>query len=189
MSCYSSNVSEPLGRNNIPKNNVAEIKAAVRAIKIAKKHGTNVTQIECFVNFIQLSFYNTGYRRLVVHTDSQFMMDCLMDPVWLLTWLGNGWKKADGTPVVLKVQLRELLMAMEKMEIKLVNFLFSKIFENTLILSLFCRFTLRVTKIQETFKPMPLLTKVPNYTKKDCVGMITKILLHEKSNSVQSCGP
>lgn len=55
-----------------------------------------------------------------------------MDPVWLLTWLGNGWKKADGTPVVLQVQLRELLMAMEKMEIKLVNFLFSRIVENTL---------------------------------------------------------
>jgi len=140
MSCftYSSNVSEPLGRNNIPKNNVAEIKAAVRAIKIAKKHGKSAMRNYNFlVNFIELSFYNTGYRRLVVHTDSQFMMDCLMDPVWLLTWLGNGWKKADGTPVVLKVQLRELLMAMEKMEIKLVNFLFSTIFEKFTLIFIF----------------------------------------------------
>ena len=51
-------------------------------------------------------------KRLLVHTDSMFVIDCF-EKKWIHNWLSNGWIKADGiNPVENRHEFRELLKAM-----------------------------------------------------------------------------
>lgn len=73
------NVSKPVsGRAT---NNVAEIEAATHAVEQAKA---------------------SGYKKLAVHTDSQFMVDSMNN--WAENWRKNDWVKSDGTAVKNKEQ-------------------------------------------------------------------------------------
>lgn len=76
-------------------NNTAEIKAATCAIELAKK---------------------AGVRKLILHTDSQFLISCIT--VWIHKWKQNGWKLADGGHVKNKEDLIELDQALQGMSVK-----------------------------------------------------------------------
>ncbi|XP_023706938.1 uncharacterized protein LOC111864133 isoform X3 [Cryptotermes secundus] len=76
-------------------NNTAEIKAATCAIELAKK---------------------AGVRKLLLHTDSQFLISCIT--VWIHKWKQNGWKLSDGGQVKNKEDLIELDQALEGISVK-----------------------------------------------------------------------
>ena len=40
---------------------------------------------------------------------------------WIYTWLSNGWIKSDGQPLMHKTQYRDLLYAMEHMDVNWVQ--------------------------------------------------------------------
>ncbi|EFX83307.1 hypothetical protein DAPPUDRAFT_223388 [Daphnia pulex] len=84
------NVSEPLRRHEFihtnPTNQVAEIKAAIRACELLR---------------------NYGVERVVIFTDSQYLIDSITD--WIFTWQSNGWRTYQGQPVVHKALYEELL--------------------------------------------------------------------------------
>lgn len=67
-------------------NNVAEIQAATKALRVAR---------------------NKGIRRLVMMTDSQFLMNCIGK--WASVWRKNGWRTNDGKPVINKPEIEEYL--------------------------------------------------------------------------------
>ena len=86
------NISEPAqGRQT---NNSAEIQAATAAAKKATENGVT---------------------RLSVFTDSKFLIDSCTK--WMPTWEENGWKTADGKPVVNKTKFKELLKALAPLEV------------------------------------------------------------------------
>ena len=66
-------------------NNVAEIQAALKAISQAEEE---------------------GLRKLVIHTDSMFLVNCATK--WISIWKSNGWKKKSGQPVQNKEDLEIL---------------------------------------------------------------------------------
>ncbi|KAM7537617.1 hypothetical protein Aperf_G00000077815 [Anoplocephala perfoliata] len=77
------NVSERLvGRQT---NNRAEIEACIRALEQANK---------------------AGIKGVKIVTDSQFTINCIT--LWYFKWLENGWKLADGRPVLLKHDIQRL---------------------------------------------------------------------------------
>ena len=57
--------------------------------------------------------------RLAIHTDSDYLINSLTN--WIYTWLANGWQKSDGSPLKHKKQYRDLLLAMENMDIEWVS--------------------------------------------------------------------
>ena len=56
---------------------------------------------------------------MAIHTDSQYMINSITN--WIFTWLKNGWVKSDGSPLKNKLQYREMLAAMEDMNLKWVS--------------------------------------------------------------------
>ena len=66
-------------------NNVAEIQAALKAISQAEEE---------------------GLRKLVIHTDSMFLVNCATK--WINIWKRNGWRKKSGQPVQNKEDLEIL---------------------------------------------------------------------------------
>lgn len=91
------NVSEPLRRQDFnyagPTNQVAEIKAAIKACEILR---------------------NYGVKRTAIFTDSQYLIDSITK--WIYTWLNNGWQTYQGQPVVHKALYEELLYWIEDFE-------------------------------------------------------------------------
>ena len=73
---HALNVSAPISKGARPTNNVAEIEAAIAAIRAAK---------------------SAGIGQLVVNTDSQFMINCMSS--WIHGWKRKGWVTAEGKPV------------------------------------------------------------------------------------------
>ena len=73
---HPNNHSAPVPKWKRQTNNVAEILAAVEAVKIAKYE---------------------GIRKLCVKTDSRFMINCVTD--WMPNWKLRNWTKSDGKPV------------------------------------------------------------------------------------------
>ncbi|KAK4309389.1 hypothetical protein Pmani_018966 [Petrolisthes manimaculis] len=90
------NVSEPVkGRAT---NNTAEIQAATYALELAKA---------------------SGFSKVAVHTDSQFMINCMTS--WLKNWKKKNWVKSDGEPVKNKEDLMTLDKASDGMAVKWVH--------------------------------------------------------------------
>ncbi|KAL1459669.1 hypothetical protein WDU94_011626 [Cyamophila willieti] len=74
-------------------NNHAEIQGAINAIRQAKK--ANIDKI-------------------CIKTDSKFMISCITE--WMPKWKHNGWKRADGKPVLNKEELMILNKEISNME-------------------------------------------------------------------------
>ncbi|XP_076035203.1 ribonuclease H1-like [Oratosquilla oratoria] len=92
---HPMNVSEPVrGRAT---NNTAEIQAATYALELA---------------------HATGFDKVVINTDSQFVINCVEK--WMKSWKKNGWKKKDGTQVINKEDLKDLDKASSGLEVKWV---------------------------------------------------------------------
>eukprot|EP00088_Acartia_fossae_P008006 TRINITY_DN1376_c0_g1_i11.p1 TRINITY_DN1376_c0_g1~~TRINITY_DN1376_c0_g1_i11.p1 ORF type:complete len:275 (-),score=45.63 TRINITY_DN1376_c0_g1_i11:593-1417(-) len=72
-------------------NNVAEIQAATFAISIAR---------------------GLGIRKLNIHTDSQFLINCMTR--WIAGWKKNNWRTASKQPVINKEDLQSLELEMKK---------------------------------------------------------------------------
>ncbi|XP_071518691.1 ribonuclease H1 isoform X2 [Panulirus ornatus] len=90
------NVSEPVkGRAT---NNTAEIQAATYALELAQA---------------------SGFKKVAVHTDSQFMINCMTS--WLKNWKKKNWCKSDGEPVKNKEDLITLDAASEGLAVKWVH--------------------------------------------------------------------
>ncbi|XP_069165967.1 ribonuclease H1 isoform X1 [Procambarus clarkii] len=90
------NVSEPVkGRAT---NNTAEIQAATYALELSKA---------------------SGFSKVAVHTDSQFMINCMTS--WLKNWKKKNWVKSDGEPVKNKEDLITLDAATEGLAVKWVH--------------------------------------------------------------------
>uniref|UniRef100_R4FM65 Ribonuclease H1 n=2 Tax=Rhodnius prolixus TaxID=13249 RepID=R4FM65_RHOPR len=85
------NVSAPV--KGPPTNNTAEIQAARIAITQA---------------------YRAGVTKLSVHTDSQFLINCITQ--WIHKWKKNEWKLASGGPVKNKDELIKLDTALQNIE-------------------------------------------------------------------------
>ncbi|EFX83527.1 hypothetical protein DAPPUDRAFT_301828 [Daphnia pulex] len=93
------NVSEPLDREGFPPTNqVAEIKACIRACQILK---------------------DFGVRRVSFYTDSQYLIDSMTN--WIYKWLNNGWLKSDGTPLKHKHYYQELLDLIDNFKVNWVH--------------------------------------------------------------------
>ncbi len=60
-------------------------------------------------------------RRLAVHTDSMYLIDSVTN--WIFNWLSNDWQRYDGQPLKHKHEYRDLLFAMEGMDVKWVKYL------------------------------------------------------------------
>jgi hypothetical protein len=60
----------------------------------------------------------TGIRKLLLHTDSQFLISCIT--VWIHKWKQNGWILSDGGTVKNKEDLIALDEALEGMSVKWV---------------------------------------------------------------------
>lgn len=86
------NVAEPV--RGYATNNNAEIQAATKAISQA---------------------YAAGIRKLDIHTDSQFMINCITS--WINKWKRNNWVLSSGGPVKNKDELITLDNAIKKMEV------------------------------------------------------------------------
>lgn len=52
-------------------------------------------------------------------TDSMYLIDCIEN--FMFKWLANGWIKSNGDVVKHRTEYRELLAAMENMNVKWVN--------------------------------------------------------------------
>ena len=61
---------------------------------------------------------NLGIRKLKVHTDSEFVVNCMTR--WYPSWRRNGWRTSRG-PVVNRYQIEDLLGAMEGIQVCLVR--------------------------------------------------------------------
>uniref|UniRef100_A0A0V0GC64 Ribonuclease H1 n=1 Tax=Triatoma dimidiata TaxID=72491 RepID=A0A0V0GC64_TRIDM len=85
------NVSAPV--KGPPTNNTAEIQAARIAITQA---------------------YRAGVTKLSVHTDSQFLINCITQ--WIYKWKKNEWKLTSGGPVKNKDELVKLDAAIQSVE-------------------------------------------------------------------------
>nr|XP_002128178.1 ribonuclease H1-like isoform X1 [Ciona intestinalis] len=79
----------------IPTNQRAEIAAVNKAIKQA---------------------IDVGHKQLLIRTDSKFVIDCITK--WVQGWIRKGWVKADGKPVIHKVEFQEMLKNMKKINVK-----------------------------------------------------------------------
>lgn len=79
---HELNQSEKVDRNT---NNAAEIQAVTETIKLAKIH---------------------DMKKILVHTDSNFLIDCVTK--WMPNWKKNGWKTAKNEPVKNRVELEAL---------------------------------------------------------------------------------
>ena len=70
-----------------------------------------------------VSFHNlyfvTGFDKVAVHTDSQFMISCMCD--WLPGWKRNNWRKKDGETVKNKEDLINLDKASQGIVVKWVR--------------------------------------------------------------------
>ena len=60
-----------------------------------------------------------GVERLTIYTDSMYLIQSINS--WIYTWLSNGWIKSDGQPLMHKTQYRDLLYAMEDMDVNWVQ--------------------------------------------------------------------
>ncbi len=69
--------------------------------------------------FHYFCFIGPDVGRLAIHTDSNYIIDSVTN--WIYTWLTNGWRKRDGSPLKNKKQYRDLLLAMEGMDIDWVR--------------------------------------------------------------------
>merc|ERR1719203_2072459 len=78
------NLSQPV-EGDKQTNNAAEIQAAYQAIRQA---------------------VSMGVHKLLVHTDSQFVINCVT--MWMNNWKRNGWNTAAGNPVKNKEDLEAL---------------------------------------------------------------------------------
>lgn len=63
-------------------------------------------------------FIFSGVRKLLLHTDSQFLISCIT--VWIHKWKQNGWKLSEGGQVKNKEELIALDEALEGMSVKWV---------------------------------------------------------------------
>ena len=79
-------------------NNSAELQAAGRAVRLAR---------------------HAGFSRVLVHTDSQFVIDCATR--WLPLWRRNGWRRAGGAAVKNRPQLEQLARAMDGATVRWVS--------------------------------------------------------------------
>ena len=61
----------------------------------------------------------SGVRALEIRTDSQFVIDC--HTKWVQGWMNNGWRTANGEPVVNRPELELLLNASDGMNIRYVR--------------------------------------------------------------------
>ena len=95
-SAHPLNVSAPV--EGPATNNNAEIQAAWVALELASA---------------------AGHRRVLVHTDSQFVINCATK--WMAKWQKNGWTLSSGGPVKNRTQLEALARAMDSMEVKWVS--------------------------------------------------------------------
>ena len=86
------NISRPAQERKT--NNSAEIQAATPAAKKATENGV---------------------AELLILKDSKFLIDSCKK--WIHTWTINGWKTADGKPVVNKTEFEELLKALAPFEV------------------------------------------------------------------------
>ncbi|ROT85396.1 putative ribonuclease H1 isoform X2 [Penaeus vannamei] len=93
---HERNVSVPL--KGKASNNAADIQAATHALITAKA---------------------AGYDKVAVHTDSQFMINCMTS--WLKNWKKKDWKKSDGESVKNKEELIELDKATEGLAVKWIH--------------------------------------------------------------------
>ncbi|XP_033341720.2 ribonuclease H1 isoform X2 [Megalopta genalis] len=86
------NVSQPVvGRAT---NNNAEIQAVTMAARKAKE---------------------AGIEKLKIITDSKFLIKCITE--WMPKWKKNGWKTANGNPVINKLELLEMEEALKSLKI------------------------------------------------------------------------
>jgi ribonuclease HI len=85
---------------------VAEIKAAIRACELLRNYGTQQLRF-FFLDFVFTIINRAGVQRIVIFTDSQYLIDSITD--WIFTWQSNGWRTFQGQPVVHKALYQELL--------------------------------------------------------------------------------
>ena len=81
---HNLNRGEPA--TNRATNNTAEIEAATEAIKLATKNG--------------------GIAKLKIHTDSDFLIQCVND--WMPGWKKKNWRTSVGEPVKNRKELEDL---------------------------------------------------------------------------------
>ena len=79
---HNENIGHPASRAT---NNVAEIEAAIHAIKTAQAYGID---------------------SLNIISDSKYVMNCLI--TWIPKWKQNGWRTREDTPVQNRHELEEL---------------------------------------------------------------------------------
>lgn len=71
-----------------------------------------------FLSIFSTLLILSGVRKLLLHTDSQFLISCIT--VWIHKWKQNGWKLSDGGQVKNKEDLIELDQALEGISVKWV---------------------------------------------------------------------
>lgn len=89
------NVSEPLAQSDRQTSNVAELRAAIKAIQIVKENGV---------------------KRLEIRTDSEYLKKGMEH--WILTWIENDWFTSNNKPVENKKVWKQLLRVQKGIDIK-----------------------------------------------------------------------
>lgn len=111
---FIRNVSEPV--MGPPTNNVAEIEAATKAIRIAKCCGTWWVYYYASGYSYTLPNVDSGIDKLQINTDSQFLISCVKE--WMPRWRTNGWKLSSGGDVKNREQLVDLQDALESTRVQ-----------------------------------------------------------------------
>lgn len=65
------------------------------------------------------NFVLSGIERVKIYTDSKYLIKSVERRIF--TWLANGWRRSNGEIVKYRLQYRQLLDAMENMDLKWVN--------------------------------------------------------------------
>lgn len=100
--------------------------AAVEAINIVEQNG--ISRMICANQFTiipvkrritRLFVVVSGMERIAIHTDSEFLFKAMTS--YIYQWLGNGWVRSNGKPVVNEPEFRSLLFAMEDMDVEWVR--------------------------------------------------------------------
>lgn len=77
-----------------------------------------LAEIDAVNMALRQAIHERGITRLIVETDSEFVVKCVER--WLKAWKSNGFMKKDGTPVKNRQYLEELARLLETIEVKFI---------------------------------------------------------------------